>query len=204
MTDKTLEISLDQGTDEWHKFRRRHRMASVAAIPMGCAPSYWAINTPDLLRQYNDGKDFPPSDFARYLFAEAHDAEDRTRSAMSEPHCEHDYQPMVLARGRYAASLDGYEQNERKLWLEVKMVNSPKSATWKAAGADKILPHHFWQLVHQAYCLPEKAEGVHFVVTTRDDERRHLYRSRDELMAHWPKLKTAWEVFAKLRSRRKP
>lgn len=202
MTDKVIEVDLEQGTDAWHAFRRRHMMASTAAIVMGCAPSYWQINTPSLLRQYNEGGDFPPSDFAKRLFRDAHEAERRAREAMSgfRLEDEHDdeprlynYEPKVFVRGRYAASLDGYETLKGKTWLEVKMVNSPESASWKAAMAGRVLPHHYWQLVHQAYCVPDETEGVHFVVTTRTDQRRHIYREKAKLMDDWPNLKAAWE-----------
>lgn len=195
--DEGYELALDQGSDEWHHFRRRHRMASTAAIPMGCAPSYWAISKPEHLRQYNRGVDFLPNAYVTRMFEHAHAAEERVRNELNQSRDETpgDFQPRVFVRGKYAASLDGFDVNGRTMWLEVKMVNSPESATWKAAQAGRVMPHHYWQLVHQAYCLPENVNGVHFVVTTKTDERIFLYRLRKNLMKDWEQLEKAWDAF---------
>lgn len=196
-SEKTIQRKLEQGSAEWHAFRRKHHMASHAAIVMGKAPKYWTISTPQALDRYNAGAEPPEVDAkTQELFDAALAAEDWIRQCKSDEEFL-DFQPAVFQRGEYAASLDGYEAGSHE-WLEVKMARNASSRVWKDAARQEIPEHIYWQLVHQAYVLGPQAKCVHYIVLLRGSRGygvRGDMIQRKALMKDWPRLQAAWEAF---------
>ena len=61
--------------------------------------------------------------------------------------------------------------------------------------------HHWWQLVHQAHCVPGDAYLCLYVVATADRQCPHIEMPipRSTLLQDWPQLEAAWRAFAEER-----
>ena len=195
MTIDVKQLTLEQGADEWHEWRREHYTASEAAIVMGCAPDYWAVRTPDQLRRVKETGNRPKLDlYTHKLFADGHAMEEKMRPAGVEPAC--------FSRGKYGASLDGWDPAFGQ-WYEIKAPQSRSSMTYRVATQfrevavrSRIPDHYWWQLVHQAYCVPDDATQCLFIVAPIDGtEAVPMVVHRSVLMEDWPKLEGAWEAF---------
>ena len=191
---------LEQGSDEWHDFRRQYLTASVAAVVMGCAPKYWGLRTTNQLRGYRDGTWTPPevSEFARKFMDAGLEIEERAILAAGLDGLS-DLKPEVLSKGIYAASLDAASLDSG-VWLEVKRPKASNSKTWVLANSygairSRVPVHYWWQLVHQAYVLPDHFNACQYVVFLEGRPPVTIGIPREELLADWPILEGAWERF---------
>lgn len=190
---------LEQGSDAWHAFRRQYLTASVAAIVMGCAPSYWQLKTAHQLRQYREGTFTPPpiSGFVQDMLNKGHEYEALAVEAANLEDSE--FEPAVYSRFIYAASLDAVCL-KTGAWMEVKKPKDKRSKVWKLANGkgpvwDRIPQHYWWQLVHQAYVLPGSVSTCHFVVFLDGEPPVTIEISRNRLLQDWWALEAAWEKF---------
>ena len=156
-------IELEQGTQEWLDWRKGLATASDAAVIMGVAPEYLETQTWNDLRLKKIGLAEEASDYLKAAAERGSALEDEAR-AMLYPK----YLPVCAETedNVFGASLDGYSAPDRK-WLEIKCpVYGRKSKqyelAWVTAGEGehpkkRVLPHVWWQLVHQAAVI---ADGV--------------------------------------------
>ena len=187
-------VRLKQGSPEWHEWRRSKFTASEAAVVMGCAPSWWEISTPDQLRAYKKTGEKPGvSKYVAKLRADGHAMEGIQREEGIEPAC--------FERGPYGASLDGYDPVFNQ-WLEIKAPRDRDSKIYRAArltgmARDQMPDYVWWQLVHQAYVVPEDCDTCVYMVAPNDGSGRiSIGFSRAELLEAWPTLEAAWQAFA--------
>lgn len=136
-----MKIDLEQGTDEWLRYRKDKITATDAPVIMGESP--WkskaqlyiektSLETPPLVRtaRMQRGLDLEP--VARQLF-------------MIQHHIE--VEPCVIVKDYRMASLDGLDRSG-KIALEVKCVNERDHERAKQG----YIPHHYIaQLQHQIY-----------------------------------------------------
>ena len=199
--DEVVTVDLEQGTEEWHKWRSEHLMASVAAIPMRCAPSYWQVRTPEHLRAYMDGWRPEISEETQRIFDHGHAEEDKVRDAYDLLHMTY-MKPVCMARGQYGASLDGYNPARRE-WIEVKAPWSATSKTLKMLGTgeppwdawrERVPDHYWWQMAHQAHVIGDGADQCVYIVRFRGESWR-IEIPIGELLNDWPELEQAWGLF---------
>ena len=200
----TEVANLVQGSQPWLDWRRQHFMASEAAIVMGCAPSYWEVRTADDLRQIKAGAErSEPSALTAKLWRDGHEIEAEVRAGLNAR--GNRFRPAVFQTGEYGASVDGWDE-ENGCWLEVKAPRDANSSVYRMAYTPSPLrqtvpDHHWWQLVHQAHCVPGDAYLCLYVVATADRQCPHIEMPipRSTLLQDWPQLEAAWRAFAEER-----
>ena len=200
----TTILQMEQGTPEWLEWRRTKCTASHAAIIMGDQPDWSPVRTWADLRDVMAG--FEPerksSEYLDRVAALGLAAEDGARAAYM-PNAK----PCIAVLDdddRFTASLDGFDV-ERRQWIEIKRpAHGVKSKMIKrlmeANGSDIkdfIMPHIYWQLVHQAAVLEGTAESCLFVawVERPPDATMTLRIPTKELLVDWPILKEQWIRF---------
>ena len=190
---------LEQGSDAWKAWRRERLTASNAAIVMACAPAYWGIRTPEELRRWMAGEWEPPEPdaFTLKLWADGHRIEDEVRGRLNDSW--YAFYPTVFERGDFGASLDGWDEVSGE-WLEVKAPKDANSAAYRLATDGKCPDYYFWQLIHQAYCVPDGATLCRYVVAPADGSRPiETAMTREALLERWPELEAAWLAFREVR-----
>ena len=192
------QVDLEQGSPEWHAWRRSKFTASEAAVVMGCAPSWWEISTPDQLRAYKEtGEKAGVSEYVEKMRAAGH--------AMETIQREEGVEPLCFERGPYGASLDGYDLVFNQ-WFEIKAPRDRNSKIYRAvrskvrsqvANIERMPEYVWWQLVHQAFVVPEDCHTCVYIVAPNDGAPYvSVDLSRAELLEAWPKLEAAWQAFA--------
>ena len=188
------QVDLEQGSPEWHAWRRSKYTASEAAVVMGCAPSWWEISTPDQLRAYKEtGEKAGVSEYVEKMRAAGHRIEDVQREVNVFPAC--------FERGPYGASLDGYDPVYEG-WYEIKGPRDRNSKIYRAAISsdkcrDQVLDYVWWQLVHQAHVVPDDLQYCVYIVAPDDRAKKiETVIPRKWLLEDWPTLEAAWQAFA--------
>ncbi len=131
-------VNLEQGTDEWHKWRNAGVGASEAPMVLGIS----TYKTTHKLWQEKTGT-IETKDENNFVFEKGKSIEARAR-AHFELMNDKDCPPVCLEMDEYPflrASLDGYNASEN-FALEIKYVG-------KDAMGEVIPPHHYAQLQHQ-------------------------------------------------------
>ena len=87
-----------------------------------------------------------------------------------------DFQPTCVESDNFGASLDGLDEQAR-MWLEIKAPYKGKcSYNWNCATTTtknlrrRIPSSHWWQLVHQAMCLPPAFEHCLYAICVIDED----------------------------------
>lgn len=181
-------LTCQQGTPEWHKIRNKHFCASDAPIIMGVSPfqtrdEYINMKVDLLL---NDGIGKPSKNLPH--LKKGHELESKARKQLLLKDSLV-YAPCVKTKGRYLASVDGYNGMNKCPLLEVKQGNDTNMVHYEN---DHILPLYHWQMVHQ--CLVFDVEKVLFVLvkeTNSDVELLKLEFHTDRLSID--KLIKAWD-----------
>ena len=190
-------VDLDQGTDEWLAWRKGRLTASMAAVVMGAAPSYWAVRTIDQLRSIMLGTWEPPPPDAELqaLFDRGHRIEAEVRQRFEEESFSL-YPAACYERGPFSVSLDGDCPGPGAgSWLEVKSVRNSRSTAWRMAKAGEIPAHYIWQLVHQAGVLEAGWTTCHYIVSHEEEDVR-ITLDAAILRKKWAaELDPAWRQF---------
>lgn len=200
MTDECKQLDmLEQGSDEWKAWRRERYTASVSAVVMGCAPAYWGIRTPEELRRWYAGQWEPaePDAFTLKLWEDGHRIEDEVRGRLNDSW--YAFYPTIFERGEFGASLDGWDEGSGE-WLEVKAPKDANSAAYRLAQDGKCPDYYLWQMVQQAYCMPDGATACRYVVAPADGSRPiETVTPREALLERWPELEAAWIAFKEVK-----
>lgn len=155
---------LQQGSDEWHAFRRTHRGASEAAAMLGLSSK---MSLSELLHLKYTGIEKEHSEFVLELFLDGHEEEAKARRIMEEVVGQEIYPAVfslddegnILSASCDGLTLDGTFYFEHKLWNE-------KLAASVRAG---IVPDEYMAQCQQIL-LVTKAASVRLNVSdgTRD------------------------------------
>ena len=146
-------VHLKQGTEEWLKWRQNKCTASNAPIIAGYPADYWKTKTWDDLRLRIAGLEKPMDDFGKRAVEHGKKLEPEVRQRLAP-----DTKPACIEAddSRFAASLDGLASAH---WVEIKAPYSKYQSKLLRAfqgvedaqeRIDRIPPHVWWQLVHQA------------------------------------------------------
>lgn len=180
-----------QGSQEWHDYRATRFNASEAGAVMVANP--WQPRNPAELFDLKTGafevKENPAMRRGTELEPEARAAVEK---AVGEQ-----FTPCVREKGRYSASLDGLDFDER-VALEIKCPMRSDGKLFSvdsAAGLKAEAPHYWWQLFHQQYVAGFKA--VVFAAYHPDTGAHIITIAADELIADRDALIEAWEAFGK-------
>ena len=124
----------------WLAWRAERFTASRAAVVAGAMPA-WADDT--------------ESGFAQRIMAHGSDNEADVRSALAWE-TGTDVAPVCVERAvdrRYGASLDGWSPTSGE-WWEIKCPwRARRSNAWSLALSERVQPHIWWQLAHQALVM---------------------------------------------------
>ena len=158
---------LVQGTPEWLEWRSGFAMASEAPVIMGAAPSWASVKTWADLRATKAGLERSKSEWLEQA-AERGKAEEAKARFMMFP--EHEPVCVVHDDGVYAASLDGYREENGGSIVEIKCPQyGLKSKMYEQARnpgiyVERIPDHVWWQMVHQAYVVGESNATVLYLL----------------------------------------
>lgn len=138
-----IKREVEPGSLEWFELRSQHITASEAAGLCGVSP--WFPNSPRQVFEVKLGKKTVRQNFA---MKRGQDLEP-LGLALANEKLGTQAKPAVYTRGRYLASLDGYDPISRTI-IEVKCPMGPIP--------DEIPVHYMYQLAMQYYCQPNATE----------------------------------------------
>ncbi|MCY3980512.1 MAG: YqaJ viral recombinase family protein [Alphaproteobacteria bacterium] len=142
-------VEHQQGSDAWKLWRSTRRMASEAAVIMGAAPKWMAVNSWEQLRLAKAGlADYSERDEA--MFRHGHEREAQARAALEAELCRKGAPACVESDcGRYGASLDWLDKY-RTVFAEIKCPTSQAKWHHGIESWDDIPAHYQWQMMHQS------------------------------------------------------
>jgi putative phage-type endonuclease len=181
-------VSIEQGSKEWHDFRRTHGTASEAATIIGCAkfdPNTWLK-----LWRLKVGQTEPQAQ--NWAMARGLALEPATRAWVIQK-TGINFVPAVGRVGILSASFDGIS-DLGSVTCEIKNPTSAEGSTWQAALLGDVEPHYMAQVQQQL--LVSGAERCLFVVDLGDGEhdpiiievlpdREHQELIRAEWLRFW-------------------
>ena len=182
-------FSLQQGTPEWHAYRRSHFNASDAAAMLGISP----YKTRDeLLAEYATGIEPEYDEATLARFEEGHRLEEKARAKAEELIGE----DLFAVVGEWddaekeslplSASFDGITLDGCAIW-EHKTLNNDLRET-------KVVPDHYQAQIQQQLLI-SGAPVAHFHATDGDGNEQHIPIAPD---AAWQKrLIAGWRQFKK-------
>lgn len=175
-------IEVEQGTPEWHAWRRRRRMASYAPAVMSAC----LYNKPrDVVSFYRDGKQSASTPAMAYGHEHEPDARAYAANVLGEfltPICAED--------GDYGCSLDGITFDEQTI-VECKApYKGEASPIWENIARYQSAGGYVWQVQHQLM-VSGAAQALYVVWTPK--KQLHIFIHPDaakqaELRAHWDAL----------------
>jgi putative phage-type endonuclease len=148
-----MRIKLEQGSEEWFKFRKDKIGGSDIPAIMGVSPH----KTRTALMQEKLGKETQLTDYTRNLFKKGHEVEEMVRNSIAMK-----FEPAVFVHDqndRLIASLDGISESGEHV-LEVKYTTSRE--TFESVRSGDIPPHFKAQCVWN--CAISKASSTLLVV----------------------------------------
>lgn len=176
------EINLEQGTPEWHDWRRGKAMASETAAVMGISP-YQSIE------QIRNNKRGSQKSFVTSAMQHGNDEEPKAREAY-EQDVDELFQPACYESGEYGASLDGINMDGDTL-LEIKSpVDGKDSERYKQAAEDAINDFDYIQVQHQL--MVTGAKRCVFLVWGGDQYATVTVMPNPGI---WEQIVSAWDSF---------
>jgi putative phage-type endonuclease len=193
------EITLIQGSAEWHAHRANHYNASEAGAVMGVSP--WLPKNPSQLWDLKNGLVE-----VKFNSNMQHGIDNEHNGRMyAESRLHDDFTPAVHTVGRYSASLDGLNFSN-DFGIEIKCPASVDSKLFDLVTPETVqakAPHYWWQIVHQFYCVPTM-KRLAFVIWHAERQNLVIINKADVEPFFQP-LTTAWEAFgAALASKQRP
>lgn len=181
-------VDLEQGTDAWFEYRRRHLNASEAAAVAGCSPWMTSAELLNLKTRAETRK-------INKAMVHGHQYEPEARTLAQHLYDAPDLAPAVYCRGRYSASMDAVTP-DRRLSVEVKCpVRGSQSDLWRKVSRDKLPIHYKMQLAHQWYvCRPGRTLLMAYCFKRRSSVQVEV--SVEELEQLWTDVvEPAWLKF---------
>jgi putative phage-type endonuclease len=182
---------LEQGSLEWHMFRSSHLNASETGAVMEVNP--WFPKNQKELNAIRTGQAVVEENFA---MGRGKRYEDEAREWINEQ-LGADFQPAVVSRGQFGASLDGVASmaETADTILEIKVPMDPAKLVKSIADGD--VPQHYWfQMAQQAWCVPSAVNLV-FLVYDPDAGRGWFSKMPVEGLRQTftGEVQPAWEAF---------
>lgn len=182
------QLSLVQGSPQWHAHRRNHWNASDAPAMMGCSP--YESRT-QLLHRLATGIE-PEIDAAtQRRFNDGHRFEALARP-LAEAIIGEDLFPVVGTEGRYSASFDGLTMDEATAFEHKTLGESLRYTPWDEGNGDHLPAMYRVQMEHQL--IVSGAQRVLFMATRWEGnecvERQHCWYVSDpalraQIIAGW-------------------
>lgn len=184
---------LEQGSPEWHEFRRTHIGASETAAIMG--KSSWATAS-DILERKISGIIEPPN----YAMKRGTALEPKIR-AMAEEQLEMKFEPCVVTSDQFpwmSASLDGLSESQKDI-IEVKCGSESQFENAKKG----VVPEHYEiQMQHQMFVA--RVSHCWFVTYYQEEiaivkvqrwETQHMLDMVETLANFWHRLRAKMKEF---------
>jgi len=186
--EQPTEHNLEQGSLEWHEYRRKHFSASDAPTVMDCNP--FATKRDLYERMSGIGKPFTGNVATRYGNKMEPIALEKLQEVLGIK-----LRPGVFSRGEFSASLDAINVKE-SIKVEIKCpYQKEDSKLWKTVNSEspyeRIPENYFWQMTHQNMVIPTQ-ENYLFVYID-DDTWRLVPLITDSVDAL--RLRDAWRKF---------
>ena len=215
-TMRRVRQDLEQGTGEWLAWRQDRHTASQAPVIMDACPSYYNVRSWADLRVEKVGLGAEPDERTKAAWAHGAKLEDEARDVAFpafQPLCiEYDSHDRTGAGKTimYGSSYDGvrvYLTDEGRIkqvdWCEIKCpVSGRKSKMLFAVRdnrdgpvRDRVLPHTWWQLVHQALVLGPVAGDCYLGIYLPDDDMELVRIPAEELLRDAVDLDLEWQRF---------
>lgn len=182
------QLSLVQGSPEWHAHRRNHWNASDAPAMMGCSPYE---SRAQLLHRLATGIEPDVDAGTQRRFDDGHRFEALARP-LAEEIIGEDLFPVVGTEGRFSASFDGLTMDEATAFEHKTFGESLRYTTWDEGNGDHLPMLYRVQMEHQL--IVSGAQRVLFMATRwegdRCVERRHCWYASDpalraQIIAGW-------------------
>ena len=182
------QLSLIQGSPEWHAHRRNHWNASDAPAMLGCSPYE---TRSQLLHRMATGIEPEVDAGTQRRFADGHRFEALARP-LAEEIIGEDMFPVVGTEGRYSASFDGLTMDESTAFEHKTLGESLRYTPWDEGNGDHLPMLYRVQMEHQL--IVSNAQHVLFMATRWEDdrcvERRHCWYASDpalraQIIAGW-------------------
>lgn len=189
---------LQQGTPEWHAYRRQHFNASDAPAMMGCSPYK---TRSELLDEYQFGASKQIDATTLALFEEGHRFE-----ALARPLAEHligsDLYPVTGSSGKLSASFDGLTMDEGE-GFEHKSLNNELRTAFEDIDASTaidpgyLLPIHY-RIQMEQQLLVSGAKRILFMASKWNAdgsliEEHHCWYYPDKVLRE--QIVAGWEQF---------
>ena len=222
-TIRCIRQDLEQGTGEWLAWRQDRHTASQAPVIMDACPSYYNVRSWADLRIEKVGLGAEPDERTKAAWAHGAKLEDEARDLVFpafQPLCIEYDAVRLLSRSEdftdtektifYGGSYDGVRvhlTDEGRIktvdWCEIKCpVSGRKSKMLSAARdnrdgftKDRVLPHTWWQLVHQALVLGPVAGDCYLGIYLPDDDCEIVRIPAEELLRDAVDLDLEWQRF---------
>lgn len=179
------EIELEQGSPEWHEFRRQHRMASETPAILNVSP----YQKPSDIRRIKNGGD---KGFVNAAMRKGTEQEPFARKAYNKKH--EPMRPAVFVNGLYGASLDGINMDLTGLWECKTPKDGFASERARLCIKGELTDYDYAQVQHQL--MVTKAQWCDFCVWDWNEADFVMTRVLpDEAM--WDRIHAEWELFWK-------
>jgi putative phage-type endonuclease len=183
-------VEFEQGSEEWHEYRRGKRPASVTPMLMGTSKFQDAADAYDAMQ----GEQEEDVGFVEKIRDWGNRMEPKARTKLSEILGIQVF-PVVGHRGDYSASLDGFVVvGGKRIGYEIKSpFSGARSQTWKAAVKDQIEPGYADQIEQQVQVF-DLDEAYLFVYVDDKNWRLVPYTYRE---GRWEEIVKVWVQFVK-------
>ena len=176
---------LEQGSQEWHDFRKQHRMASESPAILGVSPYQKAS---DIRRVKNGGG----GGFVNAAMRKGTEQEPFARKAYNEKYDP--MRPAVFVNGMYGASLDGINLEQDGLWECKTPKDGFASERAKLCLRNELTDYDYAQVQHQL--MVTQAKWCDFCVWDWNEVDFIMTRVFPDL-AMWERIHADWELFWK-------
>ena len=186
---------VEQGSDEWHELRSKHYCASETPTLLEAKKTF--PKTPKQLAQKKRGlvPQIAEDEYSSKAMSWGHENEPYVRQMINDKK-GFKFVPKVASRGKFLASLDGYDQNLNMV-LEIKCPYNKNSNTLKEIAESNIPKEHELQIQHQL--LVTRATSCLYVVMHPETKDLTIAKIEQSFLMQ-NQIESAWRDFEPLMS----